>query len=103
MRVDSMTSPVEICDILAADRCFIHVKRNFGSSTPSHLFAQGSVSSGLFLMSKEYCTATLKKIQDEEQARAAASGDPGFVGCFSLWAGRITPREYEVSYAIVAK
>lgn len=100
VRVDGMTSPIEICDILTADRCFIHVKRKLGSSTLSHLFAQGSVSADLFLMSKEYRTATLKKIQQEEQAL----GDPEAIGRFSTFKpDGITPREYGVSYAIVAK
>lgn len=34
-------SSVEICDLLAADRNFIHVKAKTKSSTLSHLFAQG--------------------------------------------------------------
>ncbi|MBU7025450.1 MAG: TIGR04141 family sporadically distributed protein [Theionarchaea archaeon] len=104
VRVDGKTSPIEICDILTADGCFVHVKRKLGSSTLSHLFAQGLVSADLFLMSKEYRTATLERIQKEEQARANASGDPGFIGRFSTFEpDGIVSSKYEVSYAIVAK
>jgi uncharacterized protein (TIGR04141 family) len=104
VRVASKTSPIEICDILTADKCFIHVKRKLGSSTLSHLFEQGSVSAELFLTSKEYRSAALKTIQTEERARAAVSGDPGFVGRFSTFKPNgIMPSQYTVQYAIVAK
>jgi uncharacterized protein (TIGR04141 family) len=42
--------PIEICDLLTVENkklSFIHVKRDFSSSTLSHLFAQGRVSASL--------------------------------------------------------
>jgi uncharacterized protein (TIGR04141 family) len=42
--------PIEICDLLTMEEkklSFIHVKRDFSSSTLSHLFAQGRVSASL--------------------------------------------------------
>jgi uncharacterized protein (TIGR04141 family) len=41
-------SAIEICDLLAADRNFIHVKAKTKSSTLSHLFAQGLNSAQCF-------------------------------------------------------
>ena len=41
-------SSIEICDLLAADRNFIHVKAKTKSSTLSHLFAQGLNSAQAF-------------------------------------------------------
>lgn len=40
-------SQIELCDILCKDGTFIHVKRNHGSSSLSHLFNQGLVSTRL--------------------------------------------------------
>ncbi|MBU7019205.1 MAG: TIGR04141 family sporadically distributed protein [Theionarchaea archaeon] len=104
VRMNDVTSPIEICDILTDDKCFIHVKRKLGSSSLSHLFAQGLVSADLFLMSKEYRLATLENIREAEQARANASGNQTFIGRFSDFNPEgIKSEEYEVSYAIVAK
>ena len=41
-------SSIEVCDLLAADRNFIHVKAKTKSSTLSHLFAQGLNSAQAF-------------------------------------------------------
>lgn len=40
-------SQVELCDVLVVDGSFIHVKHYGGSSSLSHLFAQGLVSAQL--------------------------------------------------------
>ncbi len=98
------TSSIEICDILTHDGCFIHVKRKLGSSTLSHLFGQGTVSADLFLMSRGYRDVTLNRIREVEDERAVAEGDDGYRGRFSTFdpAG-ITPSNYEVVYAIIAK
>ena len=40
-------SPIEICDVYSQDKYLIHVKKGKGSSTLSHLFAQGFVSADL--------------------------------------------------------
>jgi uncharacterized protein (TIGR04141 family) len=99
VRIASNTSPVEICDVLTDDGCFIHVKRKLSSSSLSHLFAQGSVSADLFHMSIEYRTTTLTKIEEQEQEQFGANVDR-----FSrYYSSSITPGDCEVSYAIVAK
>jgi uncharacterized protein (TIGR04141 family) len=53
---------VEICDILTADGCFIHVKKRGRSSTLSHLFAQGVTSADLLLNDDEFLEAARKKV-----------------------------------------
>ncbi len=104
VRLSTRTSPIEICDILTTRGDFIHVKRKLGSSSLSHLFAQGNVSGDLFLMSKDYREATLNKIQDAEAERAQDTNDNSFNGKFSTFdVNRISASDYTVVYAIIAK
>ncbi len=53
---------IEVCDIFTAKRHFIHVKRDSGNATMSHLLSQGSVSAKLFYESKEYRTQLRDKL-----------------------------------------
>ena len=62
VRIPSKTSPIEICDVLTADKKMIHVKRKLSSSSLSHLFSQGFVSGDLLVTSAEYRDACVKKI-----------------------------------------
>lgn len=104
VRLSGKTSPIEICDILTDNGSFIHVKRKLGSSSLSHLFAQGSVSADLFLMSEEYRRATLDKIKEQEKSSAIDEDDNNYKGRFSTFSvSGIAPGDYEVVYAIVAK
>jgi len=105
VKVTTRTSPIEICDVLTADRQFIHVKRKLQSSQLSHLFSQGYVSADLLLMSTEYRSAIRQKVQEAEQKRVEATGDETFRGRFvgSLDWDAIDPSQIEVVYAIVAK
>ena len=104
VRVGGITSPIEICDVLAADGSFIHIKRKLGSATLSHLFAQGSVSADLFLTSREYREATRDVIRAQESARADLTGDDAFVGRFSGFdVEGIRSADYVVVYGIIAK
>jgi uncharacterized protein (TIGR04141 family) len=99
VRIASNTTPIEICDVLTDDGCFIHVKRKLSSSSLSHLFAQGSVSADLFHMNTEYRKTTLAKIEEQEQEQFGANVDR-----FSrYYSSNITPGDCDVSYAIVAK
>lgn len=47
-------SPIEVCDVLANDNQFIHVKLGKSSSVLSHLFSQGAVSAGLLSRDPEF-------------------------------------------------
>lgn len=103
--VSAKTTPIEICDILTEDGCFIHVKRKLDSSSLSHLFAQGYVSGDLFHMSPEYRVAMLSKIKkaEEEREEDKKPEEPSFIDRFSSFdTTSISPSDYEVAYAIVA-
>jgi uncharacterized protein (TIGR04141 family) len=103
VRVLGKTTPIEICDILSDDGAFIHVKRKLGSSALSHLFAQGSVSADLFLMSAAYRDSCLTRIREAERERAEEEGDDGFAGRFATFEQRgINTDDYTIVYAIVA-
>jgi uncharacterized protein (TIGR04141 family) len=90
VRVDTHTSPIEVCDVLTKQRQFIHVKRKLQSSALSHLFGQGAVSGELFVGNHEFRKATRKKISDS---------------AFKALIPESTPpaNNYEVVYAIIAK
>ncbi len=104
VRLTSKTSPIEICDVLTEDGAFIHVKRKLGSSSLSHLFAQGTVSADLLLMSEEYREKTDAKIAEAEEDRAADTGDNSFKGRFPRFSGDpVVPRDHEIVYAVAAK
>lgn len=102
--ISTNTSPIEICDVLTDDNHFIHVKRKLRSSSLSHLFSQGYVSSDLLLMSQEYREKVLLEIQAAERDRASQENDPGFIGRFStINLSGISPDDFEVVYAVIAK
>jgi len=94
INVSSRTTPVELCDILAADRKLIHVKRHLGSADLSHLFLQGHNSATLL--------QDLREFRKEAQGvmNTVAGRDCG-EAMFPL-AG-VKPGDYEVVYAIVAR
>jgi uncharacterized protein (TIGR04141 family) len=94
IRVTSRTTPVELCDILTADRKVIHVKRHLGSADLSHLFLQGHNSATLL--------QDLREFRQEAQTlmNSVASSDRG-EEMFPL--SGVTPGDFEVVYAIVAR
>lgn len=96
VKVDTSTSPIEICDILTSDGRFVHVKRKLSSSSLSHLFAQGSVSADLLLMSQPFRERVIEAIQ---KAAAAKGVSPAPFLTFD--AGGIVPSRYEIVYGII--
>lgn len=103
VKLTSQTSPIEACDLLTTDGAFIHVKRKLGSSSLSHLFAQGSVSADLLLMSQDFRTALDKKIEAAEIERAEATGDNGFKNRFPRTTAKtVNPKDHEIVYAVAA-
>lgn len=80
-------SQVELCDVLVVDGAFIHVKHYGGSSSLSHLFAQGLVS------------AQLIKSDDAFRRKAQDKIDSVKPNCFTLKRDSIK----EVVYAIITK
>jgi uncharacterized protein (TIGR04141 family) len=69
VKLDSRTTPIEICDILSSGKDLIHVKRKLNSSSLSHLFAQGIVSADLLLMSTEFRQKVRQRISGLEKER----------------------------------
>lgn len=105
VKVARHTTQVEICDVLTADGIFLHVKRKSdGSSSLSHLFAQGFVSGDLLVSSADFRKAALQKIAKAEDDRAASSGDDSFKGRFSSFSeGTVDAAAFEVVYAMLGE
>lgn len=105
VKVARHTTQVEICDVLTADGVFLHVKRKSdGSSSLSHLFAQGFVSGDLFVSNADFRKEALKKITNAEEDRAAASGDDSFKGRFSSFSeGPVEAAAHEVVYVMLGE
>lgn len=82
-------SSIEFCDILSNKGHIIHVKKYGGSSTLSHLFAQGAVSAELFLFDTEFRKHLNQKLPSD----------------FKLEDPSATPnsKKYEVAFAIVSR
>ena len=80
-------SQIEVCDLYDNEtKAFIHVKRYSGSSTLSHLFAQGEMSAQNMVSNVEF----------RRNARSAFPSAGLEVDVFE-------PRRHEVAYAIIAK
>lgn len=90
--ISSKTTPVELCDLLTAERQLVHVKRHLGSRDLSHLFSQGAVAAELLQSDAEFRDAA------QQVVRGVAEGD---THAFFPTAG-IDTREFGVVYAIVA-
>lgn len=62
------TTSIELCDLMTANKQFIHVKhRKGGSAGLSHLFAQGNISAEILLGDKDFRKAArkvLKRVED---------------------------------------
>lgn len=88
-------STIEICDLLSASGCLIHVKRHLGSATLSHLFAQGLVSAELLQSSPEF----RKRAAEQVAKYVAADQKKDQFGFFD--AATLRSSDFEVVYAIV--
>ncbi len=82
-------SKIEFCDLYEKDERVIHVKRWGGSSTLSHLFAQGEVSGRLFLQDPEF-----RRLVNGKLPTTHKFADP---------ARNPKPGDFEVVFAIVSK
>ncbi len=83
--------PVELCDLLTADRKFVHIKRRGASSTLSHLFAQGLISAELFLDDQPYRDAAAEVV-------AQLGGQANM-----LPTERPTPGDWEIAYVVITR
>jgi uncharacterized protein (TIGR04141 family) len=80
---------IEFCDLYTKPKELIHVKRYSGSSTLSHLFAQGVNSAQLFAGDPAFRKAVNKKLPSGYKLQRPA--DP------------LPPQTYAVTYAIIKK
>jgi uncharacterized protein (TIGR04141 family) len=83
--------PIELCDLLTTDRQLVHVKKRGGSSTLSHLFAQGLVSAEL-LGDDEFRTAALAVVHGLDSSFDAV-----------IPTDRPQRDEYEVGYVVISR
>jgi uncharacterized protein (TIGR04141 family) len=89
IRYPDPKSPIEFCDLYTSSQELIHVKPYSGSSTLSHLFAQGVTSGQLFAGDAGFRTAVNEKLP--ERYRLKKPTEP------------LPPRTYTVTYAIIRK
>lgn len=88
----TQTTPVEVCDVLTANRQLVHAKLKFGSRDLSHLFSQGFVSATLLQSDSVFREAVHKKIKE-----LGGNGSFDFFNAASIQ----TP-DFEIIYVIVA-
>ena len=94
VKINTKTTPIEICDLLTSKRQFIHVKRHLGSNDLSHLFAQGVVSACLLQESPEFRKEAITKISKVSKN----STKFGFINPAAF-----TTSDFEVVYAIAER
>jgi uncharacterized protein (TIGR04141 family) len=90
-RCQGASTGIEVCDLLTEDKDLIHVKhRKGGSSSLSHLFAQGRMSAEALLRDRDFrqdARQFLKRIRPSLQARIPVS--------------KPDPRRYRIVFAIL--
>jgi uncharacterized protein (TIGR04141 family) len=87
IRYPGRANTIEFCDLLATSKALIHVKRYAGSSTLSHLFAQGLVSGELFAGEEGFRKQVAAELP-ETQRILVADGKPN---------------SYTVAYAVISQ
>lgn len=98
-RPGGASSGIEFCDLLTADRELIHVKRKSRSSTLSHLFAQGAVSTTTFIDDPTF----RDEVRDLISAEAPAADVPRWLALVPDGATPVAKSTYTVSYVVLAK
>jgi len=82
------SSSVEFCDIYdEKNKTLIHIKNYYGSSALSHLFAQGKVSSQMFLSDKKFRDKVKEK---EKELKFNPETDP-------------RPNDYKIIFGIISE
>lgn len=90
VKVSKTLSSIEPCDLLSSDGKFIHLKKKYGSSALSHLFAQGKVSAELLKTEDRFRKGLRKKIRTEGKINQ---------GIVPL--GKIDPAKYQIIFGII--
>jgi uncharacterized protein (TIGR04141 family) len=89
---DSARDKIELCDLFTESGQFIHVKPKRGSSTLSHLFAQGRVSAESLLQDRKFREKVRQLITKEKKELARFFPDT-----------KPNPSDYEVVFAFIDK
>ncbi|UIJ38952.1 TIGR04141 family sporadically distributed protein [Desulfobaculum bizertense] len=99
IKVSSVASPVEPCDIFMYPKTFIHVKRYGGSSLLSHLFNQGLVSGALFKKDSEF----KKKLSEKMGEKVPSTFSFPNYGDFNIVYAIIKNKEGDLSIPFFSK
>jgi len=102
--VSSRTSPIEVCDLYSAAGDLVHVKKQLGASSMSHLFSQGAVSGDLLVTSRDFREKALDYIGTAATEKAAGGSVKDILQKFRLFlpAG-VEPWNHRVVFAILDK
>lgn len=89
------SSPIELCDLLSADKLFFHVKRKRSSATLSHLFSQGSIAAEIFMQDGGLREQVRNHLKDAGAAK--------FIDAIPGSSSRPDVTQYQVVYAIISR
>lgn len=92
IKCEGARDPIELCDLFTESGQFIHIKSKKGSSTLSHLFAQGRISAESFLQDRKFRENARQMITEDKKdfARFFPNTKPN-------------PGDYEVVFAFIDK
>ena len=91
------TASIEFCDFFSLDRQLIHLKDGHASTSISHLWSQGVVSSESFLRDEGFRRAALKNVRKRQKETVKA----GFDALLPTPAKRPTTSDFTVVYGIM--
>lgn len=105
VKPEDAASGIEFCDLLSADKQFIHVKKKTRSATLSHLFAQGTVAARAFLEDRSVRKQVREILKEGSSAYQSARTKKTFNGVSLIpdESTRPTSGDYEVAYAVITK
>jgi uncharacterized protein (TIGR04141 family) len=104
IKTPQRSSRVELCDFYCRDGAFVHVKKNTGAVSMSHLFSQSVVAADLLVSLPAFREDALTKLQAAADQKLADEGGVHLLaGLTSLTAGSIDTRQHPVVLAIMSE
>lgn len=102
VNISSRTSKIEVCDLYSVHGDLVHVKKQRGASSMSHLFSQGAVSADLLVTSRAFREKALEQIR--EAAQSAGVSKEELLKRYRMFeAADITPWQHKVVFAVLDK
>lgn len=89
IKCEGASSPIEPCDLLSAERQFIHVKKKHNSASLSHLISQGRISAEAFMGDIKFRRELRKKVKEQ-------GGDESLISL-----DEVRREDYEIVFAII--